>query len=235
MNEPADELQGLIGELALLLLAEETLDSTLRRTASLAVGMLPNCDICGVSMAIEGRMGTRVSTSEVAQQMDDCQYVADEGPCVDSIRSGVAIRVRSMAEETRWPDFRAAAALAGLTSSYSLPLMVHDEPVGAINLYSLSGAFEQTDEQNAIELANQAAVTLANASAYKQTKELIGNLRSALKSREIIGQAEGMIMQREGCSAEEAFRILRSMSQQRNEKLRDVAQQTLEGHRHTLD
>lgn len=227
MNDHTDELQGLVGELALLLLAEETLDSTLRRTAHLAVSMIPNCDMCGVSMAIEGRMGTRVSTGDVAQQMDDCQYIADEGPCVETIRSGLATRVPSINQETRWPDFLDAATRAGLVSSYSVPLMVRDETVGAMNFYSMTGAFEQSDEQAVLDLTNQAAVTLANASAYKQTTELVKNLGAALESREVIGQAVGMIMQREGCGSDEAFRILRSMSQKRNEKLRAVAQRVV--------
>lgn len=105
---------------------------------------------------------------------------------------------------------------------------MREKVVGALNLYSRSDPFGEADERAAYELATHAAVTLANAQAYAQTQALVGHLNEALKSRDLIGQAKGIIMERERCSPERAFEILRSVSQRANLKLRDVAQEVVD-------
>src|SRR6266568_2199122 len=102
MNDQIDELRDLLSELSMLLLTEETVDSTLRRAAGLAVCAIPHCDACGVSMLVEGRVGTGVATSDVARRIDERQYAAHDGPCIEAIRSGEAILVSSVAEQPRW-------------------------------------------------------------------------------------------------------------------------------------
>jgi GAF domain-containing protein len=167
-------------------------------------------------------------TDLVAERLDTYQYDNDSGPCVDAIRTGELIGISSLALDNRWPRFAEEAAKEGLQSSYSVPLKVDSRTVGALNLYSLGGRFLDRDEAISRQFAYQAAVTLANAQAYQQAQDLVDNLRVALESRDVIGQAKGIIMERERCTADRAFEILRTLSQARNVKLRDLAQRVVE-------
>ena len=227
--EPShEELDQRVSELSRLLLAEETLETSLRRTAELAVALIPHCDTCGVSVAEDGRVSTRVSTSALAERVDAYQYAIDEGPCLEAFRTGTVIKVTSLAAERRWPRFTARATQAGLTSSCSVPLVIHDQRVGALNLYSLTRAFDDADDVAVASFAQQAAVTLANAQTYQHARELVEHLSVAIETRDVIGQAKGIIMERERCTAQQAFEILRSGSQTRNIKLRAFAQKVVD-------
>jgi GAF domain-containing protein len=220
----SEELERAVGELTRLLYAPGTLDAAMKRTADLAVAAIPTCDTCSVSLVADGKITACVSTDEVAERLDGYQYENDSGPCLDAIRNDELIGIASLAEETRWPAFVTSAAGVGLESSYSVPLRVDHHTVGALNLYSLGGRFEARDEAMSQAFAQHAAVTLANAEAYQHAQDLVENLRAALESRDIIGQAKGIIMERERCTADAAFEVLRSVSQQRNIKLRELAQ-----------
>lgn len=233
MNGPNGHLHDVITELSLLLIAEETLDSTLRRAAELVVNLLPHCDMAGISMVSpmesEARIGTRVTTSDSARRIAERQHEADDGPCLAAIRTGEAVLVESVADQERWPAYAREAQLEGLVSSYSVPLKLRDRTVGALSLYSLSSSFGLADRAVVEELATHAAITVANALAYQRTQDLVKNLNEALRSREVIGQATGILMERERCSAEAAFEILRSASQTANVKVRDIATRIVQG------
>jgi GAF domain-containing protein len=224
----AEEATRAITELSRLLLGEEALDLSLRRTAELAASVIPTCETCGVTLVDQERIETRVALDEVAERVDLSQYETGEGPCLDAIRAAEPTKIVSLQRETRWPRFTERAVDVGLESSYSVPLLVEGDVVGALNLYSLSRAFTEQDEQLAARFAEQAAVSLANARAYNRSRELVNHLREALESRDLIGQAKGIIMEREGCSADEAFAILRLVSQQQNVKLREVARRLVQ-------
>jgi GAF domain-containing protein len=210
------------------LLTEDGLEAALHRVASLAVSVIQACDCCGVSVSSDGKVGSRVTTDEVAQRIDDDQYAADEGPCLTAIRTGQIVKVDSLTAEARWPAFTRRAKAEGIRSSCSVPLPVDHTIVGALNLYSASGPFGERDEWTANQLARQAAVTLSNALAFDRMQALVGNLTDALASRDVIGEAKGIIMERQKCTAEAAFDILRVASQRQNIKLRDLAQQVVD-------
>lgn len=223
-----EELQDAISALARLLLTEEGLEAALHRVADLAVSVIEACDCCGVSVSANGKVGSRVTTSDVAQRIDDEQYAAGNGPCLVAMRTGELIKVDSIRTDTRWPAFARQAAAEGILSSCSVPLPVDHTVVGALNLYSASGPFRERDEWTANELARQAAVTLSNAMAFEKMQALVGNLTDALASRDIIGEAKGIIMERQKCTPDAAFDVLRVASQRQNIKLRDLAQQVVD-------
>jgi GAF domain-containing protein len=228
MDDLPEELQDAVGALSRLLLTEEGLEAALHRVADLAVSVIEPCDCCGVSVSANGKVGSRVTTSEVAKRIDDYQYAADEGPCLTAIRTGKTVRVDSLEAEPRWPAFTRRAEGEGIHSSCSVPLPVDHTVVGALNLYSASGPFREHDEWTANQLARQAAVTLSNAVAFDRMQALVGNLTDALASRDIIGEAKGIIMEREKCTPEAAFDVLRVASQRQNIKLRDLAQRVVD-------
>ncbi len=222
---PRDDISQRVAELTRTLFAQEDLEQSLCKTAHLAVGAIPHCDAASVTMTDGSGHHTRCSTDEVAKRVDYHQYDAAEGPCLDAIRLGESVLVKDLSHaDDRWPRFVPCAVDEGMVSAYALPLSVSERLVGALNLYSLSGPFDEGDAQPAEALSAQAAVTLVNAQAYHQARQLVGHLEEALKSRDVIGQAKGIIMERERCTADQAFATLRWVSQTRNVKLRDVAE-----------
>ena len=182
-----------IGELAHIVHADESLECSLRRVADTALEVMNRCDSASVSMSQDGQVSTWASTDAAATRVDECQYQADTGPCLDAIRTGQPNFVESLASEERWAKFTSKAVAEGMVASYSVPLKVSEETVGALNLYSRSKPFAYTDLQVADMLAAQAAVTLANAQAFQEAQERVVDLEEALESREVTTADEGAL------------------------------------------
>ncbi len=123
-----------------------------------------------------------------------------------------------------WPDFSKRASQAGVQSVWSLPLNLRDRTTGALNLYSTTRRSWHDPAAGAARgLARQAAVVLANATTLMTAQLTNQHLQQAVESRDLIGQAKGILMARQSISADEAFDILRRASQRANRKLRDIA------------
>lgn len=174
----------IISELARVVHADESLEDSLRRVADTALEVISRCDAASVSMAEDGEVSTWVSTHSEAEKVDEHQYGTDEGPCLDAIRTGQANFLDSVRSDERWPAFTPKAEAEGMVAIYSLPLRMGEETVGALNLYSRSKPFAFPDLQMAEALAAQAAVTLANARAFEQARNQIGQLEEELGSRD---------------------------------------------------
>jgi AmiR/NasT family two-component response regulator len=111
----------------------------------------------------------------------------------------------------------------------SIPFLPMGQPIGTLNIYSRStDAFCDDDVGTATLFAEQAAIVIANSVAYSSAVGTNDQLREAVESREVIGQAKGILMEREQCSADEAFDLLKSVSQRTNRKLRTVAQDVID-------
>jgi GAF domain-containing protein len=206
-----------------LMVDEESLDHTLQRVVTLACISLSGCDMASVTLE-DGRTRTAACTDKIALAMDESQYAADAGPCLQAARTGSVIDLPAIAEDQRWPAFAAAANEHGVVSSLSLPLIHRGQPRGAFNLYARTPqAFTADDRAHGTLFARQAAVAIANAEVYWRTYDLTQNLQAALHNRDLIGQAKGILMARHGITAEDAFDELRRASQRRNVKLHDIA------------
>ncbi|MFP5376111.1 MAG: GAF and ANTAR domain-containing protein [Acidimicrobiia bacterium] len=211
-------------ELASLLFSQLDQDATLNAVAMLASRSLPGCDAVSVTVLEDGKPRTRASTQPVAERIDDRQYSTGEGPCLDAMRKGAAVMVDSYADEDLpWPQVLPDIRANGVSSSLSLPLVVGEDVVGALNIYGRTERCFQGAEAAAEAFAAQAAVTLANATAFHRTARLAEHLAVALENRDVIGQAKGILMASTGCSADRAFELLRQQSQHENRKLVDVA------------
>ena len=175
------------------------------------------------------KVTTASATDETVEVVDSEQYRTGEGPCLEAIRKGTPFIVESMSDDKRWTEFGPRAAQNGILSSLSMPLRFHDRTLGALNLYSrkLSG-FTADDEKTATLFAAQASVALANAHAFDRVRAAADQLEEGLKSSRVIGLAMGILVEREHCSEDEAFDMLRVISQNANVKLRDVAQQLVD-------
>jgi GAF domain-containing protein len=212
----------LLEESSLAALLEQVLELTSRAlSASAAVSVTAIDD--------DGGYLTVAATSQDAIDVDAMQYALDEGPCVDSLRTGKEHHLRFLTEETRWPNFRDRAVDLGFRSVLSLPLLAGPVPVGALNVFAgESDGLREVDIELARRIAAPAATTLANARAYRQATRLADQLQTALDGRALIERAKGVLMATQRCSEDEAFGLLRRASQQRNVKLTVVAEQILD-------
>jgi hypothetical protein len=201
---------------------------TLQAVVDLAVATIEGCDCAGLFVLKAGRVTTPVHTDTVVAELDALQINGHEGPCLDSIAQGTAFYAEDLARDHRWPNFGPAAAAIGVRSLLALCLS-GDGTVGALNLYARYPlAFGAVDRARGLVLAGLAGLALSVAEAHEEEARRAENLRQALVTRELIGQAQGILMERERITAEQAFDILRRASQHLNTKLREVAQQLVE-------
>jgi transcriptional regulator with GAF, ATPase, and Fis domain len=213
------DLAQVLAEVARSLLAETSLKATLNRICELAVATIDGCDHAGVSL-VEGRtISTQGSSDDVATRVDAIQYETGEGPCLDAIRDHEVVVTDDLATEERWPDFASRTVVdVGARSMLSFRLFADEDTLGALNLYSREpGAFGDESREFGCLFAAHAAVAMSSAKQHEQMEE-------ALRSRDVIGQAKGILMARQGVTEDQAFDMLRRASQRLNVKLREVAE-----------
>ncbi|RBY90538.1 GAF and ANTAR domain-containing protein [Blastococcus sp. TF02A-26] len=211
-------------DLLALLAAAGDLNAFLADLVRVAARQTPSAQACGLTLARTSGGVTVAASGELAARADERQYQVDDGPCLQAMREGVVVRVADMRSDDRWGPYPSLAAQVGVRSSLSIPLVVEDRSRGALNFYSTgTGSFTDRDEELATRWAAQAtgalAVALRIADGHERAEQLLGGM----DTRTTIGQAVGLLMAQERCSAEEAFRLLTLASQRRNVKLREVA------------
>jgi GAF domain-containing protein len=196
---------------------EADLQGTLDAMARTAVETIGPAKYAGVNLYDHGKFVPQAVAGDPPIVLDVLQQQTGTGPCIDSSRDQVTIRVDNMATETRWPRYAERALALGVASMLCVPLSVAEQQLGSVSLYASDrAAFTLADEYVARLFASQAALALAEAHRADQ-------MRQALSSRDVIGQAKGILMERHRITADEAFRLLSRHSQQANQKLADVA------------
>ena len=211
-------------EIAQALLATSPELPTAQRVVEMAVETVAGCHYCGVSLRHgNGRVDTPACTDDLVAKADALQYELQEGPCLDAIRADELYVVQDLANDCRWPRWGPQAAALGFASIVSVRMATARGVVGALNLYSREkAAFDDDSVQVACVYATHAA------NALWATHEAEG-LRTAMRSRHLIGMAQGVLMERHGLTEESSFEVLRRYSQIHNIKLREVATQLLAG------
>lgn len=211
-----------MAQLARDLAAQDSVQATLDAVCSSAVKVIEGCDAAGILTVSKGRAVTLSVCGDFVEESDRLQGEFREGPCFDAARRVDGERLFRIADMTRpqpsWPRYSRAARDLGIGSMTGVLLYTHEQDFGALNLYSRTpGAFGEDIEAAGWLLASHAAVALATARTVDQ-------LESALDTRHAIGEAMGILMERHRMSEDEAFGVLRRISQDHNLKLRDVAQ-----------
>lgn len=218
------------GTLLNLLVDSAEIDAFLARVVRLAAEVVVPAVACGVTMRRDGQDFTAAASDPFAAQVDELQYGADEGPCLDSMRTGEIVEVRDLATDPRWDGYRPHAVAHGLASSLSLPLEVDGHTVGAMNLYATRrAAFAEPARTQATAFASQCSAALTVALRMVDYHELHRQLVDAMSARSVIDQALGVLMSEQRCDAATAFDLLRQASQRRNRKLRDIAADLVTG------
>lgn len=219
-----DELTLSLEDLARLLTGDTSLKNTLTRVAALAVQAIPGAEGAGLTLLEEDRPQTVIATDDFVREVDGVQYGLGEGPCLSAVSERRTFTSGNLGGEPMWPRFGPRVGRLGVHSALSLPLLVNDEAIGALNVYARPrGSFDDDAVRMGEAFASPAAVSVANARALAQAERLVEQLTDALHSRAGIDQALGVVMGRTGCTPDEAFTQLREQSQARQVKLVDVA------------
>jgi len=179
------------------------------------------CD-AGLILVTRGQLELVATSGPAPEAMDRWQQQTGEGPCVDAARTQDISIIADTRDEPRWPGFGAAALEWGVRSMLCAPLWIDERCFGALTLYSAEpGAFSRQDIQFVELFAALAALALAEALRAEQ-------LRGAISTRDLIGQAKGILMERYKISGEAAFARLIRSSQATNVKLAEVARHVTE-------
>jgi GAF domain-containing protein len=207
----------IVAELAAELVDTPTLTDLLTRSLDLATDIVPGCEEAGISLLQNRTVETPASVGEIAAACDRLQEQLGEGPCVTALLEADIIRIDDLDTDERWPKFAIGARRFGVRSMLACRLATQRDKLGALNMYSTQpNAF--SDESEALAAGYAAHVSHALSALDRET-----NLRRALDSREVIGQAMGILMERHRITASQAFDIMVHASQRSNVKLRVIA------------
>jgi GAF domain-containing protein len=224
MNPDASAASSLAAA-ARVLVAQHSFEETLEAVARTARESLPGFEHVGIAiLSRTGEVETKAATDPLVWELDRAQYDVDEGPCLSALREQSVVVVPDVRHEQRWPRYLPSALRAGLRSQMAVRLFLDEEgTLGGLNLYSTSrDGIDPVVEDLAASFASHAAIAL------HQAREL-ANLHEALASRKLIGQAIGIVMERYQMSEDRAFAFLVRASSHSNIKLRDIAQELVDG------
>jgi GAF domain-containing protein len=207
-----------LADIARLLEQSDSVEQTLNAIVHSAVSTIPGCVRASISAVVaKGRIVTLAATDEAARAVTAAQLETGEGPGVDSLRDRRTCRVPDLTRDCRWPAFTPRATALGVLSMLCVRLYVEDDDRGVLTLYSdRFDAFTDASERVALLFAAHAAI------AMKRAQEL-HHLRRAVGTRGVIGQAQGILMERLRITDARAFDILVHTSQITNTKLITVA------------
>ena len=214
------ELAERLAELARSLHEQPDVEETLTAIVTAAVATVPDAEHASISAVRRRReVHTIASTGPLPNEVDRAQYTTQQGPCLDSLYEQKTVRLPRLAEEQRWPEFVGLAAELGVGSMLAVQLFVVGDDLGALNLFSTHvDAFDDEDEHVALLFATHAAVAMADAQATER-------LERAVNSRDLIGQAKGILMERFRTTDHQAFLLLVHASQATNAKLTAIAEE----------
>ena len=213
----APESESPLAEAAREVAANPGVQDALQSVVDLAMA---SCECFGASVTLVRTTGgaeTTATSGELIEQADNLQYEFDEGPCLRAAEQGGAYLIVDTATDPRWPVWGPAVAALGLRSVLSIHLFTDARVLGALNLYYAGiDEFAPDEVETAKVVAAHASVALARLRSER-------DLWHAIDSRHLIGQAQGILMERYRLTPEKAFAVLRRHSQQHNIKLHEVA------------
>jgi hypothetical protein len=227
-------------ELTRTLLDTDTVASALDLVVRTTHAVVPDADLVSITLrSSDGRLHTPLETDPLGVELDELQNRYGHGPCLDAAREdGIAYtHSGDLATSQVWPLFGPAAAHRGYLSVLATALVADVAPPrlsGAINVYSHKPGRlgDEMSRDRALLLATHASLALAQTEAIRLAELRETQLRKALETRDVIGQAKGILMNRRGIDAEEAFELLRRTSQDLNIKLAELARTLTTRHTH---
>jgi hypothetical protein len=220
MTEPELHLEiaEAMSEVAAALRTPIDLDETLELITRSAADTIPGIVEASISITTRtGEIQTLAPTGPVVTRADHLQYELGEGPCLDAALEEPVVAVNDLAADPRWPDFGPKAAALGFGSQVAFQFRAEPHVRGALNLY----AREPNEiDRDAIELGSMFAGQIAVAMGWARQDQ---TMTAALATRNLIGQAVGIVMERYKLDSDRAFAFLTRLSQTSNTKLHTIA------------
>ena len=202
----------------------EIVQAALLLVVSLAEAAVDGADAVTVSLAPHGQLTGVVAVDREIANLDRDQYAVGQGPCLEAAEHSNQIHIPATADEDRWPAFVPLARGRGVNSILSTPVRLGAGTAGALNMYSFrEHAFAKREYDVAELLARGAAEVLDRSGAGTSDATLASRVRAAVTNRHTIALAQGILIGRDGVSADAAYTALRQESQQTSEPLRDIA------------
>jgi GAF domain-containing protein len=223
MESPDHALAMRMAELARASAVPRPLEDILADVTTAAVELIPAVDTAGILLVkAGGQFESHATTDELPHELDELQHLLQEGPCLDAAVEETIVRTDDFRAEPRWPAYSSAVVKIGVLSGLSFKLYSADRTAGALNLFSFDATTWDAEAETVgtVLAAHGAAAILA----IRQSEQL----NSALATRDRIGQAKGVIMERFGVDDVRAFALLRQLSQEGNVKLAEIAQRVIE-------
>lgn len=222
-----DDILTVASELAEItrLVADDDFRTTLARFVTRIVRTVPGCDDAVVTV----RSAAGVETVHSSRDLGFDPLVP--GPIVEAVTFVEPRRLDDVSTDQRWPAFATAFVNAGYHSLLSLPLPTSGQESAVLTLLSRDpNRFGESEYDVVLLMTLHAGVAFDNAALYHDSRELVSQLRTALRTRSLVGQAQGLLMRHFGYDSEQAFDLLKQASQNRNKKLRDLAEQLVKAH-----
>ncbi|BBZ06378.1 hypothetical protein MDOR_05470 [Mycolicibacterium doricum] len=211
-----------MAELAREVAAPTKIDVVLKRVTATVMELISGADAAGVLLIKGGKFESHAITSELPHQLDVLQEQLQEGPCFEAAVNEPVVRTDDFRTETRWPRYSKAVADMGVHSGLAFKLYTTSKTAGALDVFSYRPhAFDAEDEAVGSVLAAHAAAAIV---ASRREKDL----QAAIISRDVIGQAKGIIMERFHIDADSAFEPLRQLSQSTQIRLVEIARRIVD-------
>jgi transcriptional regulator with GAF, ATPase, and Fis domain len=219
---PADMNQ-MLASAVLQMAREPSVPTTVDRVVHLVTETIDSCDAAALKVFEHGVPSVLAATDPALRCVLERHVHLGSAPLFDVYRDCDPISIPDLRLETRWPAYaNDLSQNLGMHTVYALPLACGDKPSGVLGLYARAvDAFDEDDKAVADIVGAHAAAALADAVGQAQ-------MRAALDSRTVIGQATGVLMERFDLPPDAAFGVLRRLSQAQNLKLRDIATQVVE-------
>jgi GAF domain-containing protein len=219
--EPERQLADAMGQVARILNQPGSLHEQVGLVLEAACETIPGTN--AVSISVLDRKGggakTVAGTPRLAYELDQFQYDLGEGPCLEALKGEPFQRVDDMPAERRWPRYAPLAVEHGIRSQMAVELYTDKNSLGGLNLYSRhSHAFDEETRHTAWLFATHAALAMGRTRHEEELNEALG-------TRQAIGEAVGIVMERYELDQDRAFQFLVRVSRNSNIKLRDVARE----------
>ncbi len=222
-SNPRHDLAVRMAQLARAIAAPSTLEQIFADVTAAAVELIPGADLAGVLLVKKGgAFESRAETDSLVAKLDRLQHDFGEGPCAEAALQQTIVRSDDLRSERRWPRYAPAAVELGVLGGLSFKLYTADRTAGALNVFSYQPDVWDTDAETT------GAVLAAHAATAILAERRGEQLETALSSRDRIGQAKGIIMERYGVDDVRAFELLRRISQESQTKLAEIAQRVID-------
>jgi len=227
-HQPSAELAQAAGELLTLASASES--RAMHRLVELAARHVPGCSGAAALLCQDGEVTLAAASHPDLSELADIQQAGRPGPAADALAEGRPVSCPDTLGETRWPEFTSRALAMGVRSSLTL---VHRSGPVALTLTMYATRPRALDQERVpigeLLIALGSAV-VRNTSTYDAAQRAVRQLSEGADSRSVVDQAKGILMVGFSCSADEALRRMREISQSRHIKVTEVARRIVESH-----